>query len=298
MSRIMMQARGETKTLTFGGRPPLQVSATSGWAGVPFEVHRLRGRKHIGESGPCAGEHGLMVVTDGGFETVVRGPRGSRHSTSSSGSMQFVAGDCLPYVEQIEGEAEVVAIDLTPAWLQYATVDPRLLGRSVPLLGRHTARALVAAMRDELARAGAGGRLYAESLSRSLLSVSCSHQPTRTNHESGRLTAPQRSRLESYVREHLERDLGLEELAGQVGLPPRRFSERFRRSFGTTPHRYVMQVRLLQGARLLAGGRHDIAETAVRVGFCSQSHFTAAFRRVFGETPARYARQRRVTSAV
>lgn len=297
MSRIMMQARGETKPLTFGGRAPLQISAASGWAGVPFEVHRLHGRKNIGMSGPRAGEHGLMIVTDGGFETVVRSPHGPRRSSSSRGSMHFVAGDCLPYVEEIAGDAEVVAIDLTPAWLQYAPVEPHALGRSGPLLGGHTAQALVAAMRDELGRACAGGRLYAESLSLSLLSYACSHLPPRSIDEGG-LTAPQRSRLEGYVREHLERDLGLDELAGQIGLSARRFSERFRRSFGTTPHRYVMQTRLLQGARLLAGGRHDIAETALRVGFCSQSHFTAAFRRAFGETPARYARQRRMTAAV
>ena len=36
-------------------------------------------------------------------------------------------------------------------------------------------------------------------------------------------------------------------------------------------------------------GRYDLADVAVRLGFCSQSHFTAAFRQVYGVTPHRYA---------
>lgn len=292
-----MQVRGETRPLTFGGRPPLQTSEGGGWAGVPFEVHRMRGRKDIGPSGPRPGERGLIVVVDGGFETVVRGARGSIRTRSPRGTMQFVSGDSVPYVEEIAGEAEVVAIDLTPAFLQYVPAPPRALERTGPLPGGQTASALASAMREELVRGCAGGRLYAESLSLALLSFACSHLPANRALDAGSLSTGQRARLEGYVREHLDRDLGLGELAELVGLTPRRFSERFRRSFGTTPHRYVMQTRLLHGARLLAGGRHDIAETALLVGFCSQSHFTAAFRRAFGETPARYARQRRTTHA-
>lgn len=49
-----------------------------------------------------------------------------------------------------------------------------------------------------------------------------------------------------------------------------------------------MQQRLAEGARLLTRQRMEIAEVAVQVGFCSQSHFTAAFRQAYGVTPRRY----------
>ena len=49
---------------------------------------------------------------------------------------------------------------------------------------------------------------------------------------------------------------------------------------------------------MLASGRFDVAGVAFRMGFCSQSHFTAAFRRAFGVSPARYAGEKRARAAV
>jgi len=88
------------------------------------------------------------------------------------------------------------------------------------------------------------------------------------------------------------------ELSELVGLHPRHFSTLFRRAFGVTPHRYVIDQRLAEGARLLANGGQDIADIAFRVGFSSQSHFAAAFRQAFGKTPRTYAAEKRIVSAV
>jgi AraC family transcriptional regulator len=105
-------------------------------------------------------------------------------------------------------------------------------------------------------------------------------------------------RIRNYVLDRLNEDLTLSELSNLVGLHPRHFSTLFRRAFGKTPHRYVIDQRLAEGARLLANGGQDIADIAFRVGFSSQSHFAAAFRQAFGQTPRKYAAERRTLSAV
>lgn len=94
----------------------------------------------------------------------------------------------------------------------------------------------------------------------------------------------------------MQDDLSLVALAALCGLRPRQFGALFTRAFGATPHRYVLQRRLALGARLLGSGQLEIADVAIRAGFCSQSHFTTAFRRSYGVTPARYAATRRTYS--
>jgi AraC-like DNA-binding protein len=290
MARILMQSRGEVRPLGFGAREePHLCSANTAWAGVQFEMHQLRDIGDVGESGPVDGEIGLMIVTAGSYETRVRGPCGDLRIRSSAGALRVLSGDLRPQVLEIKGNAEVMAIRLTPEWLRYLSVDLKALARHAPASGGHMVCTLASAIRDEVAGGCATGRLYAESLSLSLLSYACSRLPVPQHEVPGALSAHEQELLHGYILERLDGNLGLACLAAVVGVSPRQLSARFRRTFGTTPHRYVTELRVREGARLLAAGRLDIAEIALRVGFCSQSHFTTAFRRAYGVTPRRYA---------
>jgi AraC family transcriptional regulator len=290
MSRILMQFQGEVRPLRFGrGADPLLCSAATPWAGVPFEVHRIGSTDETGESGPVDGEYGLMIVTGGQYESRVRASGGDRRFRARAGTISILSGNERPHVLGIRGRAEVVTIALTPQWRRYLSVDVTKLGRHGPIAGGRTICSLAAALREEVASGCATGRLYAESLSLSLLSYAVGRLPAPEHAAPAGLSASEQDRLKQYIHEHLDRNIGLSCLAAVVGLGPRQFSERFREAFGTTPHRYVTELRVREGARLLASGRHDIAEIALRVGFCSQSHFTTAFRRAFGLTPRKYA---------
>jgi AraC family transcriptional regulator len=86
--------------------------------------------------------------------------------------------------------------------------------------------------------------------------------------------------------------MGVSELADQVNLSPHYFSLLFKRTFGISPHRYVLQQRIREAQRQLASGRMDISELALHLGFSDQSHFSRAFRRLTGMTPQRYRRSR------
>ena len=70
-----------------------------------------------------------------------------------------------------------------------------------------------------------------------------------------------------------------------VAMPE--ISRAFRAAYGTSPHAYLIQLRLLRARRLLAAGMRP-ALAAAECGFADQSHLGRRFRRAYGLTPAAY----------
>lgn len=58
-----------------------------------------------------------------------------------------------------------------------------------------------------------------------------------------------------------------------------------RKHAGITPQQYIMDLRMNLAYELISNSDMDIGMIADKVGYASQSHFTAAFRRKFGQTP-------------
>ncbi|NTX51424.1 AraC family transcriptional regulator [Myxococcus sp. CA039A] len=100
-------------------------------------------------------------------------------------------------------------------------------------------------------------------------------------------------RVTDFVEANLDGPLGLEALAGVVGLSPSHFARSFKRATGSTPHRFVLTRRLERARELLVTSALPLGDVAQATGFCSQSHFTALFRARHGATPARFRRARR-----
>jgi AraC family transcriptional regulator len=190
----------------------------------------------------------------------------------------------------VTGSGTAAGVRVTQEWLRRLAFDdePSAFGLATPFLADQTVHQLVQTMCNEVARNAITGPLFAESLSLSLLSYVTRRLLSGSDDVRGTLSRAQRQRLRGHIADHLASELSLVELASMVGLGPRRFSTLFREAFGMTPHKYVVQQRLGEGARLLMEENADIAEIATRVGFCSQSHFTAAFRTAYGVTPRRY----------
>lgn len=91
-----------------------------------------------------------------------------------------------------------------------------------------------------------------------------------------------------YLEAHLSDDVGLEEIAGVVGLSAGRVTELFRLGTGETPHRWLMSRRLTRACELLANPALKITEIAHQCGFASSQHFAVVMRRRFGVTPTAY----------
>lgn len=78
------------------------------------------------------------------------------------------------------------------------------------------------------------------------------------------------------------------DLAAVAGLSPAHFSREFRRTFGETPHQYLLTRRLERAAALLRDTDRSVTEVCFAVGLTSLGSFTTSFRRVHGLTPTAY----------
>jgi AraC-like DNA-binding protein len=78
------------------------------------------------------------------------------------------------------------------------------------------------------------------------------------------------------------------DMAGAAGLSKAHFSREFRRTFGESPHHYLLTRRLERAAALLRMTDWTVGEICVAVGLASLGSFTTSFKHTFGETPTEY----------
>jgi AraC-like DNA-binding protein len=82
--------------------------------------------------------------------------------------------------------------------------------------------------------------------------------------------------------------LGVDDLAGAAGLSRAHFSREFRRTFGESPHAYLLTRRLERAAAQLRTTDRTVAEICLSVGLHSVGSFTTSFARTYGVTPTAY----------
>jgi AraC-like DNA-binding protein len=82
--------------------------------------------------------------------------------------------------------------------------------------------------------------------------------------------------------------LDVPELARAAHMSPAHFSREFRRSFGETPHQYLLTRRLERAASLLRNTDHSVADICFDVGLRSVGSFTTSFGRSYGVSPTAY----------
>jgi AraC-like DNA-binding protein len=82
--------------------------------------------------------------------------------------------------------------------------------------------------------------------------------------------------------------LDVGDMAAAAGLSRAHFSREFRRTFGESPHHYLLTRRLERAAALLRMTDWSVAEVCVEVGLRSIGSFTTSFKRTYGQTPTEY----------
>ncbi|WP_026432864.1 helix-turn-helix domain-containing protein [Paracidovorax oryzae] len=148
---------------------------------------------------------------------------------------------------------------------------------------------IVQAMAHEAGSSAVGGALYAEALGTQLAVHLLRHYASVDfidQSASGQLPAALRRRLEEFVEERLDQPLSLEELAAVAGMGVWSFCKRFRASFQTSPHGYVIDRRVERARRLLLHSTLALKAVAAECGFSDQAHLTRAVRARLGCTPA------------
>ncbi len=173
---------------------------------------------------------------------------------------------------------------------------------------RATSIGYVAGARDELIRQigvsflaemkeqTASGRVLIEALTLSLTArlaqAYSTRAPVKTELRDTRhgLGDTKLRRVLDFMRNNLDEDIGIEDLAKVACLSPFHFTRMFRNSMGVPPHRYLSTLRLDRAKTMLALSDLPLAEIALLSCFSSQANFNRAFLKTIGMTPGAYRR--------
>lgn len=98
------------------------------------------------------------------------------------------------------------------------------------------------------------------------------------------------ARVFSYVREHLDMQITISDLAKCAELSKFHFCRRFKETIGVPPARFIIHERLRLARRLLLEDEPhlSLSQIAIRAGFSDQPHLTRRFKSYFGQPPGAF----------
>ena len=82
--------------------------------------------------------------------------------------------------------------------------------------------------------------------------------------------------------------ISVEDMARAAAMSRAHFSREFRRTFGESPHGYLLTRRLERAAALLRTTDRSVADVCLSVGLRSVGSFTTSFTRTYGRSPTAY----------
>lgn len=219
--------------------------------------------------------------------------------------LQFSPGDIFlapaqaPHGARFDVTAEQVVMLLNPIKLQQIA-EQLLPSGSIALNERYRIRdpllqQLMLALHKEVQTGQRNGLLYADAMTHALAvhlltTYSTSNQPLQTI--GSRLSQQKLRRAIEYIHDNLEQNLFVAEIAAATDINPYYFARLFKDAIGMAPHQYLQKQRIERAKVLLAATDLPIAEIGYRLGFSSQSHFSATFHRLAAMTPSEYRKAR------
>lgn len=96
-----------------------------------------------------------------------------------------------------------------------------------------------------------------------------------------------------YAKEHLHKDLSVEDLAAHVHWSPRHFSRVFQAQTGLAPAKAIERLRIEAAQALIEQGYASVARIAQLVGFGDEERMRRSFIRSLGQTPKALIHQAR-----
>jgi AraC family transcriptional regulator len=109
----------------------------------------------------------------------------------------------------------------------------------------------------------------------------------------GALRAWQARKVRAYIDSHITAPVLVADLCALARLSEAHFSRVFRRTFGKSPHAFVIRRRVELAAQYMLQTEAPLSDIALRCGFTDQPHLCKHFRQTTGCTPAAWRRAHR-----
>ncbi|MEP6613839.1 MAG: AraC family transcriptional regulator [Mucilaginibacter sp.] len=95
-------------------------------------------------------------------------------------------------------------------------------------------------------------------------------------------------RLEQTLRQDLEHQWTVEEMAALTGMGTTAFTEKVKNYSGFSPLNYLINIRITEAIKMLKRGEVNLTDVALNTGFYSSQHFSTTFKRFTGYTPSEF----------
>jgi AraC family transcriptional regulator len=111
----------------------------------------------------------------------------------------------------------------------------------------------------------------------------------------GSLLAWQARKVRDYIDSHIIESILVADLCALVQRSEAHFSRSFKRTFGQSPHSFVVRRRVELAAQYMLATDASLSDIALRCGFTDQAHLCKHFRQAAGHTPAAWRRAHRAS---
>jgi AraC family transcriptional regulator len=136
-------------------------------------------------------------------------------------------------------------------------------------------------------------RLYTEHLAQALvvrtLFLGRQAKPQTNNRRTSALPGHILRRIIERMQS-FDSDLSLQALANESGYSRVHFVRMFRAATGSSPHNYLLNLKLERARELLRNPSMSLIDIALDCGFSSHSHMSRLFHKIVGVTPTAYRR--------
>ncbi len=92
----------------------------------------------------------------------------------------------------------------------------------------------------------------------------------------------------SFIEQHYQEDISVEDISAFCGLDRSYFGRIFRDTMGASPQRFLMVYRMAKAQQLLKETKLSIGSISIMVGYANQLHFSRAFKEIYGVSPRTY----------
>jgi AraC family transcriptional regulator len=270
--QMRFHVRRSSRDRSWRGFEVTLYDATDGYSDILFTQHSVSmhvGRPTLVTSG-CDGEVVHRLQVPGDLKVI---PAGYSRIWEIAEPTRKLVIDLRPWFVREVAQEMGLNPDSVAIAPQLHLTDPRIEHIGWALLG-------------ELEASDPSPRLYAESLAYALTShLLQRYAPKIAARPTGLPKRRLREVLE-YIREHMARELSLNELAAVAGMSPSHFKTCFKESIGMPVHQYVIAARVEYALQLLTHTSLPLCEVALCAGFANQSHLSRHMRRFHNITPA------------
>jgi AraC family L-rhamnose operon regulatory protein RhaS len=175
--------------------------------------------------------------------------------------------------------------------LQPRAKHPKEFRERLHLAPAHLAQAnqIIATMRDEFDRREDGWPTVVRGLFLQLVT----HLARCYARQQKRAPTPliRMANVVAHIQKNFREPLRMADLARVAHLSVSQFQRLFKRTYQTTPVKFIAQVRVHEACELLKDPNNDVTRVAFDCGYNSPAFFSAQFKALMGEAPSVYRRR-------